>query len=232
MIVSQDQGSISLSQKPKKSYDRSKKNKKRITVRIHTDIPDKICEAIRSELKSIRSLEIEKTCLTKKNTISVLFLEENMEPMIYYEPKDLDEKFFSTLNKSSIILSSRHKDNEIMVYANYYNVVMMNNTEDNAKVAIRHVLVENNIIGEGFSVKSYGNLFNTVLCEFPLIRSTYAEAISSKYRNVSEFLRFFDGDILTAGGRVVPSSILLSFRKFLETNDHQLGIETSGKKKV
>ncbi|EAY20573.1 hypothetical protein TVAG_239490 [Trichomonas vaginalis G3] len=199
--------------KGKKTSNRSVLDNRRIIISIHSSIPIQVITAIKDTIKTIRSVGLDVSEYVPETTISVTYQKKAMKPMIYFEPPSIDEEFLSNIEENSIIHTDKYDDIDLKTYASYFNIILLPKKPEDIVSSLRFVLVENSIIGEGYSVRVYGDLWKEVLSQIPGIDTTYSNAISAATRNRAEMFQSIDS-ITTSNGKKINERSLKNIELF------------------
>lgn len=211
---------------------RKPQSNKRITVHAHNLLPQIAIDGIHEATKSIRSLNIEVSEAAPQFTISVSFLGKPCKPMIYVEPEPFDQQFCSNIESHSIILSQDFSDNTLQLHCSINSLVLLQFTKENVSTALKHVLTENGIIGEGYgSYKIYKSIWNQMLRVIPMISGTYADAITEEIENPYAASSLPIKPIVSKSGHRVPQRIINTLKLFYSSDDPNEKLETGPSRK-
>lgn len=205
----------------------SLRNKKRTIIKAHINCGDLAFKGIKDAVTSLRSCDIEKSEVCPPSTISIFYQGLPLQPMIYVEPEPLDQSLFSNILTHSIILTQNYESIEIKLWASFYGIVVLPYTKENTTAAVKHVLIENGVIGDGFPIKSKNDLWNEMLNQIPMIKSTYANSISQVLPNPYAVSHNCPSTIISKGGNKIPERVINNLKLFFSTDDPNETIKTT-----
>ena len=204
---------------------------KRTQIKIHSDVPQDIVQAIEEAIQTHNSIQVHVTKFAPQCTISVSHNNLPCKPMIYVEPNPIDQQFISSIESQSIILTSKSNDITLKAISNIYNVTLLQLLSENAKTSILHVLSESGIIGEGFIKRKEGLLWKDLLTSIPMISNNYSDVIFNAIPNPYSVIHALPKELYTPKGNKIPQKILDTLKLFFTTLDPNQKIETTPKKK-
>ena len=195
--------------------NKKQQNEKRMFVSVHSKIPKEYIDVVDHIIQTIHFAVTDVSEYVPESTVSIYFNSVPMKPMIYIDPKDVDEQFISNIESKSIILTDKLNDIKLRTLAAYYNIMILPLHVDSFRSALQFVLTENKIIGVGFATRFYGDIWKHILEELPNISTKYSETIAAQAKNRDQFIAAFDS--LSKKG--VPQRVLNTVMTFLTAPD-------------
>jgi hypothetical protein len=198
------------------------------TISVHRECGEMVMNAVRNAIKSLRGADIVQRPPDPRNEISVSFQGNQCKPVIYVCPEPFDACFCQHIERRSIVITTESEDMELKTIASFYGLIILPFSEAAITTAIRQVLIENGIIGDGTAVRKYGELWQEMLREIPLISSTYAEVISAAIPSPFAVVHNMPESVISKGGNKLPGKVLMALKRFYESDDPNEKLEYRG----
>ena len=205
---------------------RNRGSEKRVIVSVNAECGDSVVNAAKAAVTSVRSSEVVVSSIAPQYTISVSFQGKPCKPMIYVEPEPLDSQFFQNIEEKSLILTEKHDQIDTKMLASFFGIVLLPFTKDVVTLAVRRVLIENGIIGEGFAVRRYGDLWCEMLKQIPSINGIYAESISQQVPSPYHMATQPPDSVVTKSGNKIPRRTFDTVRLFYTSDDPTTPLDT------
>ena len=197
------------------SLNKQKKGQKRLLISVNDSIHEEFISKIKETISTINFASIDVAEYVPDGIISVKFNGVAQKPMIYVDPKDLDEQFLSNIEQKSILITPKIEDIKLKARAAFFDITLLPFHPDSVSSALQFVLKENKIIGTGFPVKFYGDTWKEILSELPNISTKHSEAIASLAKNRDQFVAVFGSG--TKKG--IPQKVIDTVMTFLTAGD-------------
>lgn len=202
------------------------RTQKRVIISVNSDFDEAVISAVKAAVTSVRSCEVVVSDIAPQYTISVSFQSRPCKPMIYIEPDPLDAPFLANIEEKSLIVTEKYDEMEIKVLASFYGIVLLPPGKDTIMCSVKRVLIENAIIGEGFGVRRYGDLWCEMLREIPSVNAVYAEAIAEQVPSPYQLVTTPPGAITTKAGNKMPQRTIDTIRLLYTTDDPSTPLDT------
>lgn len=207
---------------------KKKPEEKNIVISVHSDCGETVINAVKFAVSSLRHKHtLSVSDLAPQFTVSVSFKGTPCKPMIYIEPEPLDAQFCENIEEKSIIITDKYSNIDLNVQASIHNLILLPLTNATVQCAVKKVLAENGIIGEGFGVKKYGDLWHDMLCEIPGVNKIYADAIAERVPTPYEMANHPPDSIETKSGNKIPKRTLTVIQKFYTADDPSTPLDPS-----
>ena len=197
------------------STTKKQRNQKRMVVSVHSSIPQEFVDVVSNSIKTLHFASLDVSDYVPESTVSIYFNSFPKKPMIYVDPKDIDEQFISNIERKSIVLTNQLNNIKLNTIAAYYTIIMLPLHIDSFRSALQFVFTENKIIGVGFNTRFYGDIWKEILGELPNISNKHSETIAAQAKNRDQFIAAFDS--LSKKG--VPQRVLNTVMTFLTAPD-------------
>ena len=125
-----------------------------------------------------------------------------------------------------LILTEKHDQIDTKMLASFFGIVLLPFTKDVVTLAVRRVLIENGIIGEGFAVRRYGDLWCEMLKQIPSINGIYAESISQQVPSPYHMATQPPDSVVTKSGNKIPRRTFDTVRLFYTSDDPTTPLDT------
>lgn len=205
---------------------RNRGSEKRVIVSVNRDCGDQVVSAVEAAMTSVRSSEVVVSSIAPQNTISVSFQGNPCKPMIYVEPEPLDSQFLKNIEEKSLILTERYDQMDTKMLCSFFGIVLLPLSKDIVTCAVRRVLIENGIVGEGFGVRKYGDLWCEMLKEIPSINGIYADSISQQVPTPYHIATKRLDSLTTRNGNKLPQRVIDTVSLFYTTDDPAAPLDT------
>ena len=208
-----------------------KKITKRIVVMVHSDCDYHVFDGINETIKTIRSISVERSEFAPNNSIAVSIQDDPCKPLSFVEPNNLSPSYCQNLEPHTFLLTQHYDRNDIRVSCSLNSVILLPFNQQNVALALRHVFIENGIIGDGYGTKLYGDLWKEMLRLIPLISGSYADIISSEIHNPYNVVNNCPTQLISKSGNRIPQRILDTLKLFYSSDDPNDRLETGPKKR-
>ena len=204
----------------------------RTSVLIHPSCKEMAISAAKEALVSVRSSTINVSEIAPEFTISISFQGAPCKPMIFIEPVPFDLQFCRSIEPKSIILTEKFDDSEIKAFTSFYGVSILPLTKQNVTFAVRFVLIENGVIGDGYGPIVHGNVWEEMLRQIPMISSSFTSVITNSIPSPYAVVHNCPNQLISKAGNKLPQRILNNLKMFYTTDDPEQKIETGPQKRT
>ncbi|KAH0789667.1 hypothetical protein GPJ56_006169 [Histomonas meleagridis] len=187
--------------------------------------------AAKEALISVRSSTINVTEIAPEFTISISFQGAPCKPLIFVEPIPFDIQFCKSIESRSIILTEKYDDPEIKAFTSFYGIILLPLTKQNVTFAVRFVLIENGIIGDGYGPIVHGDVWSEMLRQIPMISVSFTSVITSAIPSPYAVVHNCPNQLISKAGNKLPQRILNNLKMFYTTEDPEQKIETGPQKR-